>query len=428
MCQMGPIVTIIVLGILLVLSGFFSATETAFSSANIIRIKQYTKSSKKKLAKKAKITLKLQENYAIFLSSVLVGNNIVNMASASIATYLFASVYGMGESGVLIATLVMSVLVIVFGEITPKTLARIWPEKFAMFASKPMCMLVKVLKPVTALFGKFDEKVSDMVDEEDKVTATEEELIDIVEKIEKEGVLEHQESELIQSAITFDSKSVRVVMTPREKVKYIDINDNFSAVTEFFNEYQYTRAPVYDEKVEQVVGVINQKDVYSCYFENKEKSAKELMCEAIFVSHRRLIPYALEIIQKNKSHLAIVVDNIKDKNFLGIITLEDILEELVGEIYDEYDDSPSNVFEIGNHLYQVNGKVTLDDLFDNYLTNTDFPRTKGKNVNDWIKELVISVKKNTELYYDNLKITILDICDENIELVEIEILTDYGEE
>jgi CBS domain containing-hemolysin-like protein len=425
---MGSITTIIVLGILLILSGFFSSTETAFSSMNVIRIKQFAKSTKKKVSRKAKLALKLQENYAILISTILVGNNIVNLTSASLATYLFSTVFKMGESGVFVATVVMTVMVIIFGEIVPKTLARVWPEKLAMFASLPINVLVVILKPVTLLFGKFDEKMSDMVDEEEKVTATEDELIDIVEKIEKEGVLEHQESELIQSAITFDSKSVRNVMTPKEAVKYVNIDDSFERVANFFQYYQYSRAPVYDAKKDLIVGVINQKDVYSCYVKKEKKNASELMGDAIYVSHRRLIPYALEIVQKNKSHLAIVVDNIKDKHFLGVITLEDILEELVGEIYDEYDDTPANVFEIGNHLYQVNGRVTLNDLFDNYLTETDFPHTKGKNVREWIKEKVGNVRPNVELYYDNLHITILEVNDDKVELVEIEILTDYDGE
>jgi len=425
---MGTITTIIVLGILLLLSGFFSSTETAFSSINAIRIKQYAKSSKKKLARKAKLTLKLQENYAILLSTILVGNNIVNLSSASLATYLFSTKFRMGESGVLLATVVMTVLVIIFGEIIPKTLARVWPERFAMFSSYALNVLAFILKPITLLFGEFDEKGSDMVDEEEKVTATEDELIDIVEKIEKEGVLEHQESELIQSAITFDSKSVRNVMTPKEEVKYLNVNDSFEKVANFFQYYQYSRAPVYDKEKDLIVGIINQKDVYSCYVTKEKKKASDLMVDAIYVSHRRLIPYALEIVQKNKSHLAIVVDNIKDKHFLGVITLEDILEELVGEIYDEYDDTPANVFEIGNHLYHVNGRVTLSDLFDHYLTDTDFPHTKAKNVKEWVKEVVDNVKVNVEMYYGNLRVTVLEVENGNVELVEIEILTDRGDE
>lgn len=425
---MESITTIIVLGVLLILSGFFSATETAFSSLNTIRIKQYSRSSKKKLARKSKLVLKLRDDYAIFLSTVLVGNNIVNLTSASLATYLFTTVYNMGESGVLIATVIMTILVIIFGEIAPKTIARLWPEKFAMFASRPISWLVVIFKPVTILFGKFDEKVSEMVDEDDKVTATEDELIDIVETIEKEGVLEHQESELIQSAINFDSITVRNVMTVKENVMCLNIEDNFEKIAKLFEECQYSRLPVYDESNTCIVGVVNQKDVYSCYVENKLKSVKELMVEAMYISHRRLLPYALELMQKKKTHLLIVVDNIKEKNFLGIVTLEDVLEELVGEIYDEYDDSPSNVFEIGNHIFQVSGKVSLDDLFDNYLTETDFPHTKTKNVGDWIKELIVDVKKNVELYYDNLYITVLDAEKDVVKLVEIEVLTDYDEE
>ncbi len=425
---MSSIITIITLGVLLVIAGCFSAVETSFSSLNLIRIKQYAKSSKKKTAKRAKRVLKLQDKYAVFISTVLVVNNIVNLANASLTTYLFSTIYNFGEQGVLIATVVTSILVIVFGEILPKTLARVWPEKFAMFSALSMQICVVIFKPITILFGKLDARVNKIADSEDKVTATENELIDIVEKIEKEGVLEHQESELIQSAINFDSKSVRNVMTPKEEVKYVCINDDFDRITKFFEYYQYSRVPVVDEEEKKVVGVINQKDVYSCYVNNEQKNAKELLTEAIYVSHRRLIPYALELVQKHKSHLAIVVDNIKEKNFLGIITLEDILEELVGEIYDEYDDSPSSVFEIGNHIYQVNGKVSLSDLFDNYLTDTDFPKTKTKNVKDWIKEIMISVKKNIELYYDNLKISILEIVNDEVELVEIEVLTDYDGE
>lgn len=425
---MGTITTIIILGVLLILSGFFSATETAFAGLNTIRLKQYSRSSKKKLSRKAKLVLKLQDNYAIFLSTVLVGNNIVNLTSASLATYLFTTSLGMGETGVLLATVIMTVLVIIFGEIIPKTLARLWSEKFAMFAARPISILVVIFKPVTVLFGKFDEKISDMVDEEERVTATEDELLDIVEKIEKEGVLEHQESELIQSAINFDSISVRNVMTPKEDVMYLHEDDDFDVVAKFFEENQFTRAPVYDEKNDLVVGIIHQRDVYSCYVDKVKKTAKELMTDAMYISHRRLLPCALEIIQRGKSHLLIVVDNLKEKHFLGVVTLEDVLEELVGEIYDEYDDSPLNVFEIGNHMYQVNGKVSLDDLFDNYLTETDFPRTKMKTVKDWVKELIVDVTTNVEVYYDNLFIKVLEISNKEIDLVEIEVLTDYDGE
>ena len=377
---MGPIITIIVLGILLIISGFFSATETAFSSVNIIRIKQYARSSKKNVSKKAKKVVKLSENYGMFLSTVLVGNNIVNLTSASLATYLFSTIYNMGESGVLMSTIVMSVLVIIFGEITPKTLARTWPEKFAMFAAGPMNVLVFVLMPITILFGKLNEKVNDLVDEEEKVTATEDELIDIVEKIEKEGVLEHQESELIQSAINFDSISVRQVMTSRENVMYLNVEDDFEKVADFFEYHQFSRAPVYDKETDKIIGVINQKDVYACYANETKKSARELMGDAIYVSHRRLIPYALEIIQKNKSHLAVVVDNIKEKNFLGIITLEDILEELVGDIYDEYDKEEKEFEKIDENTYMLSGSMTIYDvnkLLESHIPEGDYDTLSG---------------------------------------------------
>ena len=248
--------------LLILVSAFFSATEIAYSSVNAVRLKAKKQNGETFALKTA---IKILDKYDSLLSTILIGNNIANSASSAIATLIVINIFG-SDDYTWVSTVVMTLLVLTFGEIIPKTLARVFPERFAMFACYPMKVLVFVLKPITVLFGKFDEKVSDMVDEEEKVTATEDELIDIVEKIEKEGVLEHQESELIQSAITFDSKSVRNVMTPKEEVKYVNIDDSFDRVAKFFQYHQYSRVPVYDKEKDLIVGVINQKDVYSFHF------------------------------------------------------------------------------------------------------------------------------------------------------------------
>lgn len=421
------IIMCVLLGICLILSGFFSATETAFSSINEIRIKQYAKSSKRKLSKKAKRVLLLSDDYTRLISTVLVCNNIVNMTSSSVATFLFTNILNCGAAGVFWATLIMTVLVIIFGEILPKTLARNYPEKFAMFASAAMKFLYISLTPLTFGFQKLNNKLSENIDDEDKITASEDELIDIVEQIEKEGVLEHSESELIQNAINFDDVTVKSAMLDRSKVISIRESDTFDTLAKSFYVNQFTRLPVLDKKGDQVIGIVNQKDVYSYLYKQEKVSITSIMSEPIFVSYRKLLSDALEEIQKSKSHMAIVVDNMEDKKYMGIITLEDITEELIGEVYDEYDDIP-RVFEIGNHMYQVDGKLNLELLFDKYLTDSSNPHTKARNINEWINEISDNPKKNDEIYYDNLKINLLDVDNHIVKLVEIEVLTDYDEE
>lgn len=416
------IILCVLLIVCLILSGFFSTTETAFSSINEIRIKQYAKSSKKKLSKKAKNVLNLSNDYTMLISTVLVCNNIVNMTSSSIATFLFVDILNYGELGVFFATFIMTALVIIFGEVLPKTIARNYPEKFAMFSAKTMKVLCIVLKPLTFGFQKIDNKLNDI--NEDKVTASEEELIDIVEQIEREGVLEHSESELIQNAINFDDVTVRSAMLRKEYVTSINENDSFDKLAQIFFKEQFTRLPVLDKENKSVIGIVNQKDVYNYLYKKENKKITEIMSEPVYVSYRKLLSDALEEIQKNKSHMAIVVDNVEDKEYLGIITLEDIVEELIGEVYDEHDDVPQ-VFEIGNHLYQVGGKVPLHSFFTNYLIDTNIPHTKAKNIDEWIRETIENPKKNDEIYYDNIKINLLAVENHHIILAEIEVLTDY---
>jgi CBS domain containing-hemolysin-like protein len=417
----------VLLFVCLILSGFFSATETAFSSINEIRIKQYARSTKKKLSRNAKRVSKLSEDYTRLISTVLVCNNIVNMTSSSVATFLFTNTLKFGESGVFLATIIMTILVIIFGEILPKTMARNYPERFAMFASGAMSFLCVFLKPLTFGFERLDNKLTEKMDDEEKVTASEDELIDIVEQIEKEGVLEHSESELIQNAINFDDVTVKNAMLAKEKVVAISINDSFDKLAKMFYEQQFTRIPVLDESGENIIGIVNQKDVYSYLYTGEKAEIAKIMSEPIYVSYRKLLSDALEEIQKNKSHMAIVVDNVEDREYLGIITLEDLTEELIGEVYDEHDDIP-RVFEIGNHMYHVDGKLTLKYLFDKYLTDTNMPHTKARNIDEWIRETIDSPKKNDEIYYDNLKINLLEVENHHIKLAEIEVLTDYDEE
>ena len=216
-------------------------------------------------------------------------------------------------------------------------------------------------------------------------------------------------------------------MIDKKNVITFKENTSFTDMCKCFNDEKFTRVPVLSNDGKSVIGIINEKDVFSCLYTNNEKKITDLMSEPLYVSYRKLLSDALEEIQKSKSHMAIVVDNMEDREYMGIITLEDITEELIGEVYDEYDDVP-RVFEIGNHIYQVDGKLSIDYLFDKYLVDTTQPQCKSQNVDGWIREIVNVPKKNDEVYYDNLKIKILEVLNHHVKLVEIEVLTDYDEE
>lgn len=426
---------IFILLILLFLSALCSATETAYSALNPIRVKQMTLSGSKAKRKRARRVYKLVKNYSTILSTILIVNNIVNLAASSIVTYIFVDTLRLGETAVLVATAISSVAIIIFGEIIPKNLAKLYPQTFATFVSFPLLVCTYIFYPITILFTKFSKKIEERKEnDEDNVTATETELEEIVETIEREGVLEHNESELIKSAMHFDDISVRSIMKDKEDVLSISEGASFEEIVDTITLNKYTRMP-YINKEGKVIGIINEKDVFEM-LTNEELSFEEkierIVKTPIYISYRRLLPYALEKIQRSAEHMVIVVDNLKEKNYLGIITLEDILEELIGEIYDEHDDIPKDILEIGHHIFQVSGSYDLEDLFDEYLDDTVEPKGKFKSVGSWVKTLYNDqeLKENETVIYENLEIKILDVDLDKKIIKKVEIIenTNYEEE
>lgn len=420
---------LIIFSILLTLSALFSATETAFSTVNEIRIKQIAKTSTGRKQKKAQRILVLLRNYGSVISTVLVANNLVNLTASALMTYLFSVTLGLQEQGVLISTVVVSILIIVLGEIMPKNIAQVYATRFALFIVNPFYWIVLILKPITFFFAKIHERIEGSVsDQSEKVTATEDELLEIVETIEKEGVLEQTESEIIQSAITFDDIEVEKVMVPKEKTMVVNEKDSFDQIVNTFTVSKFSRIPVINEKNE-VLGIIRQQSVFDALAKKIPQTPKQLMGPAIFISKRRLLPYALEKLQQQKSHMAIVVENLKNKEFLGVVTLEDILEEIVGEIYDEYDDLPKDIVEIGHHIFEVSSHVALEELFDRYLEDTPFPKTTALTVGAWVRQLFgTRLAIGEEFHYDNLLIRINEIDGQAIKRVEIHQFTKAEQE
>jgi putative hemolysin len=401
--------------LLLFLSGVFSASETAYSSVNVIRLKQMAKADNNR----AKRALNQVNQYTKVLTTILVGNNIVNISATSLATYIFSVRFN--EAGVLYAMLVMTVFILLFGEIIPKVLAKQHAEQIVIFMCLPIHWLMILLRPIVNLAAGVQSRFVD--DENKKVTATEDELVEIVQTIEMEGVLDQEERELIESAILFDDKNVREVMRPRDEVVFLYDNATKDQIINVISTHKYSRIPVISYEGLHAVGIIRERDVLDCLLLDKPISMENLLRKVTFVSQRHRLQTALEKLQKSREHMAIVVENMKSMNFVGLITLEDILEEIVGEIYDEYDDLPRFVVEIGHHTYEVDGVVPIKQFFEDYLEDEPKPKTEAKTFAGWIDELAQGsrIRKNKEFIYQNMSLRVLGVKDYQAHKIELNV-------
>lgn len=345
---------LIILAILVILSAFFSATETAFFSMNKIRMKSLAGDGDRR----AKKTLKLSDNLDELLSTILIGNNLVNIATTAIATVLFIDLLD-EELGATVATVVTTIVVLMFGEITPKGLAKNAPERFAMFASPVISACVVLFKPITWLILIWQKLVYKFISNPDDRGVTEEELITMVEEAHNDGEIDQNESELIRNAIEFDDIEVEDIYTSRVDLVAIDIEDSIDEIAEQF-ESGFSRLPVYRDTIDNIIGVLNQKDFAIMRRTNQTVSA--VMTEPIFVVPSMKISELLRTLQSKKSHMAVILDEFGGT--VGIVTLEDILEELVGEIWDEHDTVVEPFVKVADDKYKVRSTADLDDMFD----------------------------------------------------------------
>ena len=359
--------------ILVLFSAYFSATETAFTSANRIRLKNMAAGG----SKRAKETLKMLERYDDLLSTILVGNNIANIMNTAVATAFFVALYG--SRGVTVSTVVMTIVVLVFGEITPKTLAKEFPESFAMFATPLIHGLSVLFTPVNWLFRKWKQLLLRVVKKGDERTITEDELITIVEEAETEGTIPADHSELIQNAIEFESLEAWDVLTPRVDIRAIDIEMDEDEVAKLFLETGFSRLPVYEDDLDTILGVLNQKDFHNHVY-HKEKTISDFVKPVVFVAGSMKAFTLLQKMQREKCQIAIVVDEYGGTE--GLVAMEDIIEELVGEIYDEHEVTPAqDVTPLQDGSFRVLGAANVEKMFDYFGEDEEFDET---TVNGWV--------------------------------------------
>lgn len=393
--SMSQIITkIVIIAILILLSGFFSATETAFFSMNKIRVKSLANDGNRR-AKKA---MKLSEDLDALLSTILIGNNLVNIATTAIATVLFISLAG-EEIGPTIATVVITIVVLIFGEITPKSLAKNSPENFAMFASPVIQVLVTVFKPLNWFVQMWQNLVYKFVKEPDDRGVTEEELITMVEEAQNDGEIDQNESELIRNAIEFDDIEVEDIYTSRVDVIAVEVDDTIEEISEQF-EKGFSRLPVYQDTIDNIIGVLNQKDF--TVMKKTGQSVKNVMTDPIFVVPSMKISELLRTLQSRKSHMAIILDEFGGT--VGIVTLEDIIEELVGEIWDEHDTVEEPFVQMTDDKYKVRAKADLDDMFDLFDMEEELDHS---TVGGWVVEEFGKIPRvGEEFTYGPLKVCV----------------------
>ena len=353
---------IMIMAVMILLSAYFSATETAFSSLNKTRIKTLAEKGNRK----AELACRMSEQYDKLISTILIGNNIVNIATASIGTVLFVKIYG--DMGATISTIVITVVVLIFGEITPKSIAKDCPEKFAMFSAPIIRLLIWLLTPLNFVFSMWKKLVSKMLKLEIDSKMSQDELLMLVEEVQQDGSIDKNEGELLRNAIEFTEREAGDILTHRVDLEAVSIDATKEEIAQAFSESRFSRILVYEESIDNIIGVIHQKVFYD-HGGISAKALRELISPVIFVMQSEKISSLLRQLQKSKLHVSVVLDEYGGT--YGMVTMEDILEELVGEIWDEHDEVYETFWEISPGVYRADGSVDLDDFCDFFDVKTD---------------------------------------------------------
>lgn len=402
-------ISLIIIIVCIIMSAYFSATETAFSSLNRIRIKNMAEKGNKKAA----LVMRLSENYDSLLSTILIGNNIVNIASASLATVLFVKLLGQ-EAGPSVSTAVTTVIVLIFGEVSPKSIAKESPEKFAMFSAPLLNIFLVILTPFNFLFRQWKKLLSLLFKTQDDRSITEEELLTIVEEAEQEGGIDEEEGTLIRSAIEFSEIEAMDILTPRIDLTAVPLDYSNEQIAKVFAETGFSRLPVYEDSIDHIAGIIYQKDFHN-YVYHTEKNILSIIRPAVYITKTKRIGELLKELQKKKSHIAVVLDEFGGT--IGIVTMEDILEELVGEIWDEHDEVIEEIQKISDEEYIVLGSANVEKLFE--LLDID-EELDVVTVSGWVMNEVGRIpEKEDKFEYQNLRVHVLEMDGKRVERIKV---------
>ena len=423
---MSELYLLIPIGLLLAVSAFFSASEIAFSSANVVRLKNRKKNNG---SVAHLVAIKVLEGYDDYLSTILIGNNIANMAMSSIATVLVVALWT--EKFTWVSTVLMTLLVLTFGEIIPKVLAKQMPEGFCMFSALPIYILSLILKPLNIVVNAFVNLVSKLwqsgVSDVDAVS--EDDFENIIEIVEDEGVLDEEQCDLIQNALDFDEVLAYEIITHRVDLEALDIRDPYEINIKKCCETTFSRLPVFEDNADNIIGVLHLNHFYKKFVEGKKVNIRELLLPATTVHKTMPLPDVLDKMRENKCHMVVVLDEYGGT--MGIVTMEDVMEQLVGEIWDETDEIEREFIEVEENKFEADGDMRVYDFFDEFDIDIDEDEEfelDSATIGGWAQTMLDGeAEEGSQFSFENLIITILKVDGVRIERIAVEIIPQEDE-
>ena len=417
MLDSASIAMIVGLVFCVIMSGYFSATETAFTSLNRVRLKSWADGGDQRAAR----TLALAEDYDKLLSTLLIGNNIVNNVATTIGAVLFIHLID-EVTGPTVSAIVLTVVILIFGEVSPKSLAKESPERFAMFATPLLGVLRTVLTPLNFLFTQWKRLLSKVFRKSADGGITEEELVTLVDQAESEGGLDQHESRLIRAAIEFHDLEVEEILTPRVDIVAVEDSASMEEIAKTFAENGYSRLPVYPADIDKIMGVIHEKDFHAARYRGLT-SVKEMLGPMLYTTGNTKISELLRILQREKAHMVIVVDEYGGTE--GLVTLEDIVEELVGEIWDEHDEVIEEFKKQEDGSYLISCSADLTDLFDLFKIKGE---CDSNTISGWVMEQIGRVPEEGDRFVsDGLDVTVTKVDHRRVLEIRVAVLPKEGE-
>lgn len=421
--EFNPLILVLMI-FLLILSAFFSMSETAYSSVGKVKLKtmidQNLHGSKK--------AFWIADNFDKTITTILVGNNIANIGLTTISVIFFTGIFGQLENSETIVslmnTLVMTLMILTFGEILPKSLGKSHSEKIALKISGLLYLLIKIMTPFTFLFRKLNNRVVGRLEDNNKVTVTEDELETIIDTMEEEGSIDEEEADMLQRVLDLSEITVDEIMTPRVDMVAIDITQDVSQITDMFFKHKYSRMPVYEKNSDNIIGILYERDFFTKLIKGQHMNVKKILRKALFVPATTKVDALIEMLQDENNHMAIVVDEYGGVD--GIVTMEDALEELVGEIYDEHDDVIEPIIEKGEGLYMIDADHDLTALFEDLNLGTS-PESESNSVGGWLFEKFqdipeVGEKIEFEQMINQTYNELSELISEDLEILSFEIL------
>lgn len=404
---------VIIVGIML--SAFFSSSETALTSVNIFKIRQMEKNG----VEKAPLVKKLVDNIGSVLTTILIGNNIVNIVTTTVATIFFTEV--MGPKGAVISPIILTIVVLIFGEVTPKNIATAHSEKLALKVARPIRFIDIFLKPINFILGKITEAMTKLLigEEENSNVVTEEDLKTIVDVSEEQGVINNEESEMINNVFEFGNSYVSDIMTPRTNMEVISIDSDQQELRDMLKETNHSRIPVYGKNIDNIVGILHMKDIVSHIADGKGLVLEELVRPAYYVYDNMHIFDLFTNMRSENVSLAVVIDEYGGTS--GLVSIEDIVEELVGEIDDEYDKDNQDIFKIAERTYLVEPSLHLSDFNDYF--NLELEEIKNDSIGGFVIDHLSRIPVQGDIVeVDNIKITVDEVDRYKIEKLKVEFI------